>query len=77
MARKRIAHHLTEHQAYQAMLKFLERRFGETGSDDLGALLGSIYLLNDGGSADPAMRDEWRECVAEVIEAGEGTRAAE
>jgi hypothetical protein len=38
--------------------------------------LGSLALLSDGGSADPALIDDWKKCVEEVIRlrAGEGEK---
>jgi hypothetical protein len=77
MNRKLEPRRMTEHQAYRAMLKFLERRFEEIDSDELGALLGSASLVEDGDSADPAMRGEWAECVSAVLAADEGKQAAE
>ena len=68
---------LTEQQAYRAMLKFLERHYDRTESEDVAALLGSVSLLDDGGSADAAALEEWRECVASVLAADKGDLAAE
>ena len=45
--------------AYLAMFDFLEQRYESTRSDDIGALLGSMSLLNDGGTADPALWSDW------------------
>lgn len=45
--------------AYLAMFDFLEQRYQSTRSDDIGALLGSMSLLNDGGTADPALWSDW------------------
>jgi hypothetical protein len=59
------------------MLKFLERHFEQTGSDDVGALLGSANLLDDGRSADPAMQEEWRACAEAVRAADADKEAAE
>lgn len=66
-----------EKQAYLAMLLFLERQYGRTGSEDLGALVGSASLLADGRSADPAMLDEWRTCLDAVRRENAGSQAAE
>jgi hypothetical protein len=68
---------MTEQQAYRAMLKFLERHYDSTGADDIASLLGSMSLLNDGQSADPAMRKDWHRCAAEVIAADSAREAAE
>lgn len=50
---------LTEKQAFLAMIYFLEQYYQQTESDDVGALLGSLQLLEDGMTADPAMWDDW------------------
>ncbi|MFN3548659.1 MAG: hypothetical protein ACK4U0_14320 [Mesorhizobium sp.] len=68
---------LAEREAYQAMLRFLERHFDRSQSDDIAVLLGSASLLDDGSSADPALTKEWHECVAEVLEAEKNRIAAE
>jgi hypothetical protein len=77
MAKKAEKAQLTEHQAYRAMLKFLESQYDRARSDDLGSLLGSAELLNDGDSADPAILAEWKECVAAVLAGDSGREAAE
>lgn len=68
---------LAERQAYEVMLRFLERQYNRTASDDLALLLGSASLLEDGSPADPALAEEWHECVAEVLEAQKNGIAAE
>lgn len=45
------------------MFTFLEKHYEMTRSDDLGALLGSMTLLTDGKTADPAIWEDWREAV--------------
>ena len=42
-------------QAYRAMVLFLERQYALGASDQLGALLGAMALLEDGSPADPAL----------------------
>lgn len=44
---------LSEKEAYVAIFTFLEQRYKMTNSNDLGALLGSMAVLEDGGPADP------------------------
>jgi hypothetical protein len=61
---------LTEQQAYAAMFHFLDDFYRRTNSDDVGSLLGSMSLLADGGPADPAITEEWREAVRFAIEGG-------
>jgi hypothetical protein len=51
------------HDAYRAMFVFLEREYELTHSDDLGGLLGSLQLLNDGKPADPAAWMQWLDAV--------------
>lgn len=50
---------LTEKQAFLAMVFFLEEYYQQTESHDVGALLGSLQLLEDGMTADPAMWYDW------------------
>jgi hypothetical protein len=59
---------LTKQEAYAAMLAFLEDVFQRTESDDLGALLGGMSLLKDGGTADPAAWADWEAAVRKVKE---------
>lgn len=54
---------LSEHQAYAAMFAFIEHRYRLTESDDLGALLGGMSLLPGGGTADPAVWDDWLSAI--------------
>ena len=49
--------------AYLAMFDFLDRRYQLTQSDDIGALLGAMSLLEDGGTADPALWNDWLSSV--------------
>jgi hypothetical protein len=60
-------HALTTQQAYLATFAFLETQFRSTGSEELGALLGSLALLPDGSPADPAHKREWEAAVASSI----------
>lgn len=55
-------------EAYKAMYKFLEREYSLTNSDDIGGLLGSMSLLEDGGSADPDMKASWDEILLDVAQ---------
>ena len=50
-------------EAYRAMCCFLENYYVQTGSDDVGALLGSMQIQEDKNTADPAIWDEWKECI--------------
>lgn len=57
---------LTKQEAYATMYLFLEQVYERTESDDLGALLGGMSLLADGGTADPAAWHDWEAAVAKV-----------
>jgi hypothetical protein len=57
---------LSEHEAYAAMFAFLETHYWLTKSDELGALLGSMSLLGDGGPADPAVWEDWMKAIKEA-----------
>ena len=58
---------LTDKEAYLAMYSFLEEYYQLTKSDDLGSLLGSMSLLEDGGTADPTIESKWLETVKKSI----------
>ncbi len=45
------------------MYSFLEGYYQLTGSDEIGGLLGSMSLLSDGATTDPAILSEWLEAV--------------
>ena len=64
---------LSRIEAYQAMFLFLDFywKLGGKKSDELAGLLGSLALLPDGESADPALMDDWKKCVEEVIKLGQ------
>lgn len=59
---------LTTRDAYAAMFAFLEEIYRRTESDDLGALLGGMSLLEDGGTADPAYWVDWQAAVRKAKE---------
>jgi len=54
-------------QAYRAMFYFLEAYYERTGADDVGALLGSMQLLEDGMPADSAIWSEWLLVTTKVL----------
>jgi len=62
---------ITVREAYAAMYRYLERLYELTGEDELGGLLGSMSLLPDGQTADPAAWTDWIQAVEE-IRAGRG-----
>ncbi|MDR2874307.1 MAG: hypothetical protein LBV44_00045 [Methylobacillus sp.] len=53
---------LSKEQAYLAMYHFLNKQFS-LGWEELGGILGSMSLLPDGGSVDPAFVSDWNEAV--------------
>ena len=57
---------MNDRQALRAMVLFLERHFERTHSDDIGALLSDLLILDDGLTADPAAWTEWLECIREA-----------
>ena len=58
---------ITEKQAFQAMVLFLEGYYERTKSDDVGAILSDLILLEDGNTADPAAWDDWMKGVHKVL----------
>lgn len=56
----------TQKEAYLSMFAFLERYYELTKSDDIGSLLGSMSLLQDGETADPAIWNDWLEAIEKV-----------
>lgn len=58
---------LTELQAFNAMVKFLEGYYERTSSDDVGSLLSEMLFLQDGMTADPAAWHDWMEAVEKVL----------
>jgi hypothetical protein len=58
---------LTSQQAFLAMFSFLETHCQRTGADGVGALLGSMSLLQDGRPADPAVEGDWQLAVQAAL----------
>jgi hypothetical protein len=58
---------ITKEEAFLAMYAFLEKYYALTSSDDVGGLLGSLSMLPDGNSADPAVREDWEESIEKVL----------
>ncbi|HEX5343116.1 MAG TPA: hypothetical protein VFX55_11525 [Duganella sp.] len=67
----RIMEMISEEQAYQAMFRFLEKYYELTQADDIGDLLGGMNreMFKDGYPADPAIWDDWKTAVREVLAA--------
>jgi hypothetical protein len=62
---------MTEQQAYLAMFRFLEQWYERTKADELGGMLGSMALLPDGSTADPAAWKDWLKAVDHVKQGGD------
>lgn len=58
---------LTDKEAFLAMYSFLEEYYQLTKSDDVGSLLGSMSLLEDGGTSDPAIESDWLKAVEKAL----------
>ena len=54
-------------EAFKAMILFLETYYEQTRADDIGTLLGSLQLLADGKTADPALWQDWLKSSESVI----------
>lgn len=66
---------LTEKEAFDTMMVFLEKFYESTKSNDVGVLLGSMIVLEDGGTADPTVWGEWLESVQKGV-ANDGARSS-
>ena len=53
----------TVDEAYLAKFTFIENRYRLTSPDDLGALPGDMSLLFSGGTAAPALQEDWQEAI--------------
>ena len=49
------------------MFAFLKAHYEREPSDDIGAILGSLSLLQDGRPADPACAKDWEEAVVATL----------
>ena len=58
---------LTSRQAYLAMFSFLEAYYARGKSDEIGFILGSMSLLEDGFPADPAYLKDWEAAVHQAL----------
>ncbi len=57
---------LTIKESYLAMIMFLENLYELTKSDDIGSILGSMQLMADGGTMDPAYWNDWIKAVNKI-----------
>lgn len=62
-------HKLDEHQAFEAMTRFLWRYFEEAGND-VATLLGDIALEADGLPVDPAAWEDWMRIINVIAGGG-------
>jgi hypothetical protein len=58
---------LTQMQAFEAMVLFLDDYYERTKADEIGALLGSLQIVGDGMPADPAAWEDWMKCIQKVL----------
>ncbi len=54
---------LTYLEAFKIMSCFLENYYNQTSSEDIGLLLSEIQILEDGKTVDPAMWQDWMDCI--------------
>lgn len=57
---------MNEMETYKAMQIFLEKIYNRTYSDDIGALLGDMIILEDGKPADSAIWKDWIGAIKKV-----------
>ena len=60
---------LTDRQAFDAMVLFLNRYYDETKDGGVARLLSDLQtgLFADGGTADPAAWEDWERSVSKVL----------
>jgi len=58
---------LTELQSFNAMVKFLEEYYKETGSDFMGGVLGCLSFMPDGRVVDVAFWEDWGIAIKKVL----------
>jgi hypothetical protein len=59
---------LTKEEAYLAMFAFLEAYYLRGKSGEIGGMLGSMSLLQDGRAADSAIEKDWDDAIEKVIQ---------
>lgn len=57
---------LTDRQAFEAMVLFLEQFYDRTQSDDIAGLLSDLMIAADNQTADPAAWQDWLSCVEKI-----------
>jgi hypothetical protein len=63
---------LTLLEAYKAMLSFLDEYYFHYELDNLGGILGSLELMPNNTTADPAAWEDWLEAVKRVLAEKQG-----
>ena len=60
---------LSDKQAFNAMVLFLNRYYEETKDAGVGRLLSDLQtgVFTDGGTADPAAWEDWERSVSSVL----------
>jgi hypothetical protein len=58
---------LTEKQAFQTMVLFLEEFYQRTNSDEIGGLLSDLLMSEEGITADPAAWEDWQNCIQQIV----------
>lgn len=61
-------------EAYRSMFYYLDDYYTLTRSDEIGGLLSGFAVLQDGGSGDPAAREDWSKAVARAQRDTQPTR---
>lgn len=59
---------LTYLEALKVMNCFLEKYYEQTSSEDIGSLLGDMQILDDGKTADPAVWEDWVNCIRTILD---------
>ena len=59
---------LTKEDAYLAMFAFLEDYYSRGNSDEIGGMLGSMSLLQNGSPTDPAIKQDWNDALEKVFQ---------
>jgi hypothetical protein len=59
-------HQLSEREAFQAMVLFVNRYAYAAEGNDIVGLMSESFIESDGGPTDPALWDEWLDCVRQV-----------
>ena len=57
---------LTEEEAFEVMINFLEKYFMRTNSDDIRSVLGDLLHDTYGVTSDPGAWYDWQDCLMKV-----------